>query len=874
MQAFIRRLRQLLRWHRFDDDLAEEMAFHRAMAARDREAHGADREAARIAAHRAFGSSALAADQARDVWLPVGFRDLTSDVRFAFRLIWKERAFTAAAVLTLALAIGISTTVYTVINAMILRGLPVAHPDRIVKVNDGSPNALVQNVSYRDVEDWRAATSSFAELALFANTMLTIGDEGRSPDVMNGSFVSTNIFRVVEERPLLGRDFLPADEQPGAAAVVILGYGMWASRYGSDPSIVGRTVRMNYRPATVVGVMPPGFRFPENDEMWMPVSAMAGLQRDKREVRPFRACGRLAAGVSRSRAQAELVAVTERLAREYPATNRTFRAAILPFTGTAADPMFLSLFGAVSCVLLIACANVSNLLLARSGRRSREIAVRIALGATRWRVVRQLLIESLLLASLAGAFGFLLSLAGVKAFAYSVRGINFPYWYNERWTMDHRVFAFVCGVCLASAFLFGLVPAIQLARRDVQDAIGQDARTTGGHSHLWASGLLVAEIGFALMLLVGAGLMMRSFLAIYRADLAADAAQVLTASLRPPPAKATTPDQRLALFRRIEERLRTNPTLAAVTIASAPPYVGAPMWPIELDGRRQTADDPARRASFVTVDRDYFATLGATLLRGRPFTDDDGMGGHEAAIVNQQFVTMFLGSADPIGRRVCASNPDNRSQPPLCAPIIGVSPTVRQQFMSDLDPVVYFPLRANPVPAMVLVRSADLHTASTIVRSELQAIEPDTVVWRIMPLGTWMEQSRWGYRVFGTMFSVFAAIALVLSAVGIYAVTAYSVVERTREIGIRVALGARTGRVMALFIRRKLAALGIGLALGMSGALAVGRLIRSLLVQTSPTDATTLTSLAALLATVAMLAVAVPAFRASRIDPTVALRHE
>jgi len=872
MRDFIRRIRQLIHWRRFDDDLAEEMAFHRDMAAREREEQGVDHDAAARAAHRTFGSAALAADRARDVWIPVGLRDLRADLRFAFRLMWRERAFTATAVLTLALAIGISNTVYTVINAMILRGLPVAHPDRIVLLSDTEPNSF--SASYRDLEDWRAATSSFAELALFTNTSFTIGDEGRSPEVFSGSFVSANIFRVIEEHPLLGREFLAADEQSGAAPVVVLGYSVWASRYGSDPSIVGRTVRMNYRPATVIGVMPPGVRFPLVDEVWMPVSAMPGLQRERRDVRVFRACGRLAAGVSMAKARAELAAVTERLAHDYPATNRAFRASPQPFTGTAMHPMFLSLFGAVSCVLLIACANVSNLLLARSGRRSREISVRTALGAMRWRVVRQLLIESVLLASIAGALGFILSVAGVKAFAYSVRGINFAYWYNERWTMDHRVFAFVCGVCAASAFLFGLVPAIHLSRRDVYDAIKQDARTTAGRSHVWANVLLVAEIGFALMLLVGAGLMMRSFLAIYRADLTADASQVMTVSLRPPPAKVTTPDQRLAMYRRIEERLRTNPALTAVTVASAPPYIGAPMWRIELDRRRQTSEDPTRRASFVTIDRGYFEALGVRLVRGRAFTDDDGMPGREAVIVNQQFATMFFGDVDPIGQRLCASNPDNRAVASLCAPIVGVSPTVRQQFMSDLDPVVYFPLRANPISGMLLIRSADLRSAATVVRSEVQAIEPDIVVWRLMPLETWMEQSRWGHRVFGTMFTVFAVIALVLSAGGIYAVTAYSVVERTKEIGIRVALGARASRVMALFVRRKLPALGTGLALGMGGAFGVGRLVRSMLVQTSPTDALTLTSLGGLLAGVALLAVVVPALRASRIDPTVALRHE
>ena len=299
------------------------------------------------------------------------------------------------------------------------------------------------------------------------------------------------------------------------------------------------------------------------------------------------------------------------------------------------------------------------------------------------------------------------------------------------------------------------------------------------------------------------------------------------------------------------------------------------MWRIKLDAVPDSTEDPARRASFVMADRGYFETLGIRLLRGRGFTDDDGLPGHEAAVVNQQFVSMFLkGAADPIGQRVCALGPDNRSERQMCAPIVGVSPTVRHQPMSDLDPVIYFPLRANPVPSMILVRSGDLGAAAAIIRSELQAIEPDTILWRFMPLATWMEQSRWGYRVFGTMFAVFGLIALALSAVGMYAVTAYSVVERTKEIGIRIALGARPTWVTALFLRRRLAALAVGLALGTAGAFGVGQLLRDLLVQTSPTDAVTLTSLAGLLASVAIAAVVVPALRASRIDPNVALRHE
>lgn len=802
------------------------------------------------------------------------FQGVNADVRFAVRLLWRERWFALTAIVTLALAMGMSNTVYTVVNAMILRGLPVAHPDRIVMFRDRSPNGFVVAASYRDAADWRERTSSFAEIAVWTSTLFTIGGEGLAPDAIGGSYVSASIFRVIEQPPLLGRDFRPSDEVPGAAAVVMLGYTVWVSRYGGDPAILGRTVRINDRPATVIGVMPPGVRFPLIDDIWVPLSAMPTLDREKRDARAFRACARLREGVSMSQADAELAAMSDRLAREHPETNGSARPGILPFTGTVSFAMYQALFGAVISLLLIACANVSNLLLARSAGRTHEIAVRLALGGSRWRVIRQLLIESTLLAAIAGVCGWLLALAGVKAFAYAVDGINFPYWYRDRWTMDHHVFAFMVLVCVATTIVFGLVPSLQLARRDVQDGLKEESRTTSGGSHVWSNTLLASEVTVALMLLMAAGLMVKSFLAEYRADTAADAAHVITTSLRPRPSTVASDEQRLAFYRRVEERLRSKPGLLAVTFASPPPFTGGPTYDIAFDAHRPLTADRAHRASFVTIDPGYFETLGVTLFAGRTFTPDDGAAGHEAAIVNEQFVTIVFKGRDPIGQRVCAFDPADRAATPLCAPVVGVSPTVRQQFMTDLDPVIYLPLRAKPLQAMLMVRTTDQRAATAIIRAELQATEPDTVLWRFMPLETWMEQSRWGYRVFGTMFSVFAVIALALCAVGIYAVTAYSVVERTREIGIRLALGARTGGILMLFGRRKLVPLSIGLALGLAGAFGVGRLIQGMLVRTSPADPSTLIGLGALVTAVAAAAVLIPALRATRVQPIAALRHE
>jgi predicted permease len=874
MRELLRRAWVLIHRRRFEADLSEEIEFHRHMTQHRLEEAGVEADEAAFAARRALGNTLAAREHARDVWIPPWLQNVTQDLRFAARIAARDRRLTLAAVVALALGIGANTIVFTIVNAMTLRGLPVDDPDRIVGFSQPGGGPL--SASYRDIEDWRAAATSLAGIAAYSDSSPIVGDEGRSPEVYPGVYISANAFRLLGERPILGRDFVAGDDRPGAPAVVILGYAVWSTRYGSDPSIVGRTIRVNNVPSVVIGVMAEGFRFPLVHDLWQPLALAPGLVTERRDARSLRVFGRLADGVTVADAQAELNVVTGRLASAFPATNRDLRPVITPYTGSANQPIFVALFGAVAFMLLIACANVANLLLARAAGRSREIAIRVSLGAGRWRLVRQLLVESLLLALLAGLAGYSLAVAGVKLFAVNVEGINFAYWYDDRWTMDWRVFAFIAGIALGTAFVFGLIPALHLSNTDANESLKDGARASGAAVGRWMSGLLVAELAFTLILLTAAGLMMRSFIAVYRSDAIVDPSRVLTISVRVPARKYPTPAERAALFERVEERLAAIPSIASVAIANAVPFIGSATRQIAIDGRAIGAADTPPTVSHVLVGDRYFETLELRLVRGRRFSPIDGTPGHEAAIVNQRLVSMLFPNENPLGRRIRLMDPNAREEAGPWLTIVGVSPTVRQQFFRDIDAVVYVPYRTNPgLGPMFLIRGGTEPAALTrTIREQVHAIDADLAAFRAVPLEVWMKQSRWGHRVFGTMFAVFAVVALVVSAVGLYAITAYSVTKRTHEIGVRMALGAQATQVAWLFVRRAVAPLGVGLALGLCGAFGVGRGMRGFLFQTSASDPLTLVAIAVLLIVIAAAACLLPMRRATRLDPVAALRYE
>jgi len=815
---------------------------------------------------------------------------LWQDVRFAARLLIKDKWFTLVAATALALGIGVNNTVFTFVNAVLIRGLPFTEADKIMAV---STRDRVRNndrgMSYLDFTDWSAASRSFVGLAAYTGNTFNVSDEGRPPERFGGSFISANLFKLIGVQPILGRDFLPEDDRPGAAPVIILGHGVWKSRYASDRSILGRPIKVNELSSVVIGVMPEGFRFPNNADLWQPVGVIRDLETQKRNARNFEVLARLASGSTPSTAQAELAAIAARTARDYPDSNKDIEPKVQTFLQRVNGPqiklVFLSLMGAVAFVLLIACANVANLLLARSAHRSREISVRVSLGATRWRIVRQLLVESVLLAIISGLFGLTLSIFGIRWFDSVTQDVGKPYWMEFR--MDGSVFAFLAAICLGTGVIFGLAPALHVSKTDVNEVLKEGGRsgTAGVRARRWTGALIIGELALTLVLLAGAGFFMRSFLALYRLDLGIETSHLLTMQLALPDRKYPAIEQRLAFYERLEERLRSNPKIQAVAIASNLPLQGGFSRLLTVEGRPPVAGEKPPAVTMLTVDPRYFDTIGLQLTRGRGFTDTDGTAGNVTAVINQRFVQMHFRQEDPIGHRIVLSMDLGGGPPPtggiptsLTATIIGIAPNVRQRNVSeaDADPIAYLPFRTDPRGFMTLLARSqgDPSALTPVVREVVRAVDPDLPLFRIQTMDQNLVQQRWPFRVFGSMFATFALIALMLSAVGLYAVTAYSVTQRTQEIGVRMALGAQSTQVMWLFLRRAFVQTAIGLAIGAAGAFGVGKLLESLLVQTSTRDPLTLVSIVTLLAVVALVACVWPARRATRLDPNVALRYE
>ncbi len=863
---------------RLERELEAELRFHFDREVADNLRMGMSREAARRQARLDLGGNDQLKESCRDARGTRWVEDVGQDLRCAARLLLKDRWFTFPAAIALALGIGMNGTMFTIVNAMI-RGLPIDAPERILSVHarDGAGRWRGFGVSYLDFRDFQTATRTFSGLAAFSQSAMTLGDDGRAAEPASGAFVSANAFQVLGEKPTIGRDFIPEDDQPGAPAVVILGSRIWTARYGGDPTIVGRSVRVNGVPSTVIGVMPDGFRFPVVSDVWQPLARLPGVTEQTRDTRGLHAFGRLADRRTPAEARAEVESMAARLSREYPATNQNTGAVVAPFPGPFAPyRILIALMIAVGFVLLLACLNVANLLLARAVSRTRELSLRVSLGASRWRIVRQLLVESGLLAVAAGAMGFGFAFGGVWLFSNAVTGITFPYYI--RWTIDGRVGVFVAAVCLATAFLVGVLPAVQVSRLAAHRSLreGERLATSGGARRRLTTALLTVDLAVTRVLLAGAGLMMRSFVALYRADSIVDATHVLTMSLSLPSEKYQTPEQRAAAYQQLEERLDGIAGVASTAFASVVPFAGGPSRQMSVDERRPLAGESQPIVSYVTVRGRYFDALGVRLLRGRTFIDRDAVPGSERAIVNQRLATMFFPNEDPIGRRVCLTVPNaTPTPPPACATIIGVSPTVRQQYFQELDPVVFVPDRADATGLMLIVRRDSTAAAvAESIRAEVLALDEELAPNAIAPLDHFMTGSRWGHRVFGGMLTVFACVGLLLAAVGLYAITAFAVVQRTQEIGVRMALGARSGAVVWLFVKRASLPLGFGIAAGLAGAVGLGRLLRRFLIQTSPTDPTILVGIAVLLAAVSLTVVYFPARRATRFDPLAALRYE
>ncbi len=796
------------------------------------------------------------------------------DIRLAFRLIRTQRWFAAAVIATLALGIGINTTAFTLVNAVLFKAVPFPDGERLVVV--GSQRVTNQqgpsNVSWLDFLDLRAQTTVFETLEAASTTQVTISEPAMPAELVRLARTTAGFFGMLRTSPILGRVFSASDETSGAPPVAILGYQVWRTRYNGSPDVIGRQIRVNEQPTTVIGVMPQGFRMPNREDVWIPLAPV--VNREARDSRGLLVFGLLKPGLTIEHATTDLETVAKRLADAYPDLNRdvTARAQTFHerFNGGEVRIVFLLMLGAVGLVLLVACANVANMMLGRALTRSREMSVRFALGASRGRLVRQLFVESVLLALIGGLLGLLMAKAGVQAFDLAVANAGKPSW--VQFTLDYSVLGYCLALCVVSAVVSGLVPAIRSSRVDLTSALKEGGRSGTGRGGWLAGTLVVAQFTLALVLVAGATLMVRSLLASQVVNGDMPRQEVMTARVALPRERFNVHGDRVRFFDDALGRLERLPGVSVAALMSQVPGLGENSRPIEIEGQeiQPGAERPAVRVPAISPA--YFRMFDIGLVQGRAFDDRDGPAGHEAVIVTREFARRFWGGQDALGKRVRFNN--GKEQGPWLA-VVGVSMDVVQgQQESRPEAVMFIPYRQAEAPGSLLlaVRSpGDAARFSSAIRSVVQAIDLDLALFDVRTFYAAVQDSRLFFRVFAVVFSIFGGVALLMAAVGLYAVMAQATARRTREIGIRMALGATPARILRTVMRRGILQLAIGLALGLAGAYAATGTMRTLLFGIVPTDPISFLTASTTLVAAGLLACWLPAWRAARVPPIRAL---
>lgn len=807
------------------------------------------------------------------------------DLRYGFRVLAKTPGFTAVAVLTLALAIGANTAIFTVVNAVLLRPLPFHEPDRLAVVWESKPSLGIdrENFSPADFADMRDQSRSFEQMA--AAYYWSPGLTGVSePEKLWGLRVSSNLFDLLGVRPQLGRGFVAGEDDRGRSNVVVLGYGLWQRRFARDPDILGRSLILDGQSFQVVGVMPPGFRFPPfwatKAELWAPLGFDARQWRS-RNGRMLRVFARLKAGVAPRQAGSEVANIAGRLARDYPDADAGLSATVVPLMEMVVGetrPALLTLQVAVGFLLLIASANLANLLIARALARRKEFAIRLALGAARRRLVRQVLAETLLLALAGGLAGLILSVWGLSYLLGSLPD-------TARFTMpraaeigiDGRVFGFVLVVSLLVAAVSTLAATARTWRNESLTGPGQRATGDAGQ-HRLRSFLVVSQVALSLILLIGAGLLGKSFIRLLNVDPGFDATNVLAMSVSSP-FSPSEPERREAFFRQVLERVRSLPGVQRASAINHLPLVGD-QWGVSfiVGGRPLPEPGRAPSATWRVVDPAYFSTMRISLLKGRYFRDTDDSQAASVVIINESFARRFFPNEDPVGQRIKLGN---RGEHASWSEIVGVVAGVKQTEWAEAPgPEMYVPMAQNPLWRMTRSTTLVVRTTpgsagvATAAREAVWEIRKDAIVFDVIPMERVASEAVSQPRFNMLLLVIFAAVAVSLAAAGIYGVVSHAVSSRARELGIRSALGARPAALLALVLGQGLKLTIMGLAAGVLAAFALSRFLSGLLYQVSAGDPLIFVSSALFLAVVALIATFVPARQAAKVDPMTALRQE
>jgi putative ABC transport system permease protein len=800
------------------------------------------------------------------------------DIRYALRNLLRRPTFTLIAVVTLALGIGANTAIFSAVNALLLKPLPFPELDRVVAIWDKMPSrgVLHNEVTVANYLDWQAQTQSFEQLALYRwwSANLTGIDP---PERIQGFLVTANFLDVTGIKPILGRTFSPEENQPGKDQVAVITHSLWQRRFGGDPNILDKTITINSIVRRVIGVMPERFNFPKSAEIYAPLQMTPELMKN-RTGHGYYVIGRLKSSASIASAQAEIDNISARLEQQFPDTNKGWGATVFPIVADMVrtyDTALWVMMAAVGFVLLIACANVANLMLARASGRQKEIAVRTALGASRWRIVRQLLTESVIVALLGGALGILIGFWGIDALRAGNPGEAAKYaagWYQLG--INPTVLLFTFGLSVVSGIVFGLAPALQVSKPNLNDSLKEGTRGTTSTSHRLRSSLIVFEVALSLVLLVGAGLLTRSFLSLLKTDPGFNPDHVITMNLVLPGAKYKDDASRAAFYNDLVQRVKAQPGVQSAAFVNYLPLGGSNSSDAYLiEGEPEPAPGQEHEGRYRVATPDYFQTMEIPIVRGRAFTEQDKAGATPVVIVNETLARQHWPGQDPIGKRIRFYGPPERA---VWIEIVGVVKDVKHELNIPVTPEYYLPHAQDSWNAMVLVARTSVEPSSLAgaLRQQVWAIDKDQPVFDVKTMQEVRSISVAVYSFSSVMLAIFAGVALVLAAVGIYGVMAFAVTQRTQEIGIRMALGARTADVLKLVVTQGMKLALLGIVIGLAGSWALTRFIEKLLVGVQATDLLTFTLVSLCLLVAAFIACYLPARRAAKVDPLVALRYE